>query len=55
MIDTIIEIRSVDKKWLILALHHTIAKLQSTDDTKGCSGQHNFDLFYQIKPIEVTA
>lgn len=52
MIDTTIEIRSVDKKWLILALHQMIAKLESNDDYKGVTGQHNYDLFYQIKQLE---
>ena len=53
MIDTTIEIRSVDKKWLIFALQHAIAKIESTDDIKGFSGKHNYDMFYQIKPVEV--
>lgn len=51
MIDTTIEIRSVDKKWLILALQHAIAKLNSTDDIKGFAGQHNYDMFYQINKL----
>lgn len=55
MIDTTIEIRSVDKKWLIFALQHAIAKIESTDDMKGFSGKHNYDMFYQIKKIAEVA
>lgn len=52
MIDTTIEIRSVDKQWLILALHRTIAQLEKYDDLKGCSGAHNYDLYYNIKKVK---
>ena len=57
MIDTIIEIRSMDRKWLIFALQALLAKIEDDvmDRPYGSISAHNYDVYYNIENVKEAA
>lgn len=57
MIDTIIEIRSTDRKWLIFALQALLAKIEDDvmDRPYGSISAHNYDVYYNIENVKEIA
>lgn len=54
MIDTTIEIRSMDRKWLIFALQSLLAKIEDDvmDRNYGAISAHNYDVSYTILKVK---
>lgn len=53
MIDTTIEIRSTDKKYLAFALRQLLEKIEEdTDKNRGHASAHNYDAFYYIEEVK---
>ena len=57
MIDTTIEIRAVDRKWLVFALQSLIAKIEDDvmDKPVGAISAHNYDVSYLIQKVKEIA
>lgn len=53
MIDTTIEIRSVDRKWLIFALQSLLAKIEDNSEKDvGAISAHNYNVYYSIAKVK---
>ena len=54
MIDTTIEIRSIDRKYLVFALQSLIAKIEDDvfDKPVGAILAHNYDVSYSIIKVK---
>lgn len=56
MIDTTIEIRSTDRKWLIFALQSLLAKVEDNiEKDVGAISAHNYDVSYTISKVKEIA
>lgn len=56
MIDTTIEIRSTDRKYLAFALRQLLAQIEGDDEkNRGTLSAHNYDAMYMIEPVKQIA